>query len=112
VTTCVFCRIVAGEIPAPRILENEHVLAFRDINPQAPVHVLVAPKLHVTRLDALNDVALEAALLSACRAVAADQKIAATGYRVVINTGSDGGQSVDHLHFHVLGGRAMHWPPG
>ncbi|MBM4195018.1 MAG: histidine triad nucleotide-binding protein [Gemmatimonadetes bacterium] len=109
---CLFCRIVAGEIPATKVAENADCLAFRDIGPQAPTHVLVIPKRHVGSLDALSDGALGAALLAMARDVARAEGIAADGYRVVTNTGANGGQSVAHLHFHVLGGRKLTWPPG
>ncbi len=109
---CIFCRIVRGEIPATRVLERERVIAFRDVNPQAPVHILVVPTEHVAGLTDLpgaspiwND------LLSAVQQVVADLGLPA-GFRVVMNQGPDGGQTVDHLHLHVLGGRAFHWPPG
>jgi histidine triad (HIT) family protein len=110
--SCIFCRIARGEIPAARVLEDEHVIAFRDVNPQAPVHVLVAPKTHVTSL-----VDLEAGDQLWNRLVEAAQRVAAgeglsRGFRLVVNHGADGGQTVDHLHIHVLGGRALQWPPG
>lgn len=106
---CLFCRIVNGEIPCETVYENEHVLAFRDINPQADRHVLLLPKQH---LDSLNDLgqaedSLLAALLRAAREVAEKEGIAQTGYRLVSNCGPDARQSVRHLHFHVLGGRQL-----
>lgn len=110
-STCLICRIVAREIPADIVFENDGVIAFRDIDPQAPVHVLVAPRRHIGDLTNL-DSSIGGALLAACSKVASDQGIAASGFRAVVNTGVDGGQSVDHLHVHVLGGRAMAWPPG
>jgi histidine triad (HIT) family protein len=108
---CLFCRLVAGEIPAEVVMRTAAVFAVRDIDPQAPTHVLVLPTRHVPSLDALEDGQLAAELLAACAEVAAREGLAA-GYRVVTNVGRDGGQSVDHLHFHVLGGRRLHWPPG
>ena len=112
--SCLFCKIVAGEIPADVVHDDDRLLAFRDIDPQAPVHVLVIPKEHVASLadtlDAHRDV-LGGALLLA-RELALAEGIAEAGFRTVINTGRDGGQSVDHLHLHVLGGRALEWPPG
>jgi histidine triad (HIT) family protein len=106
--------MVAGDIKPDVVLENEQVLAFRDIRPQAPVHVLVIPKRHVPTLDDLpaDDPDLAQALFSAARAVAEKEGIAASGYRTVINCRGDSGQEVYHLHLHVLGGRRMNWPPG
>lgn len=112
-TDCLFCRIVSGEIPATLIHENDHCIAFRDINPQAPTHVLVIPRRHVASLDAAaSEGALLGELLLTAAEVARQEKIDDGGYRVVLNTNSDGGQTVLHLHAHVLGGRAMRWPPG
>lgn len=110
---CLFCRIVAGEIPADRVLETDDVLALRDIEPQAPTHVLVVPKRHVPDVDSLEDedAGLLAAMFAAVRRVAEAEGLA-SGYRVVTNVGAEAGQSVFHLHLHVLGGRAMRWPPG
>ncbi len=109
---CLFCRIVAGEIPVTPIAQNEYAIAFRDINPQAPVHVLVVPRRHVASLAAASDSRElgEVCLLAA--QVARAEGIAESGYRTVMNTGDDGGQTVHHLHLHLLGGRTMHWPPG
>jgi histidine triad (HIT) family protein len=111
---CIFCRIVRGEIPSTPVLETHEVLAFRDLNPQAPNHILVIPRVHVASLAELGpgDVALGGALLTACAQVARESGLDAGGYRVVTNVGEDGGQSVGHLHLHVLGGRSMGWPPG
>lgn len=111
-TTCLFCRIVSGEISATIVAQNAHALAFRDISPVAPVHVLVVPRRHIASLsDADNAVELgELTLLAA--EVARMDGVEKSGYRVVANTGVDGGQTVHHLHLHVLGGRAMDWPPG
>ena len=105
--SCLFCRIVRREIPAAIVAESEHALAFRDIAPQAPVHVLVIPKAHVASLDAAAD----AVQLGHVVQLAAEVARGEGGYRVVTNIGTDGGQSVAHLHFHVLGGRALGWPP-
>ena len=109
---CLFCKIVHNQIPAKMVAETESCLAFRDINPQAPVHVLVIPREHITSLDQACDAELlgKIALLGA--KIARDEGIAGSGYRVVMNNGRDGGQSVDHLHMHVLGGRRLGWPPG
>jgi histidine triad (HIT) family protein len=110
---CLFCKIAAGTIPVTRLYEDEQVVAFPDINPQAPVHVLVIPKQHVASLaqTSADDAALLGHLLNAAVEVARLQGLA-NGYRLVINTGADGGQTVEHLHLHLLGGRHMTWPPG
>lgn len=108
---CVFCAIAAGAITADIVEEGESWVAFRDLEPQAPVHVLVVPRAHVSSLAALSHETLGGTLLLACAEVARSQGLAA-GYRVLTNTGRDGGQAVPHLHFHVLGGRRMGWPPG
>ena len=110
--SCLFCRLAAGEIPAKIVAETETALAFRDVNPQAPVHVLVIPKRHVESLNDASDVGELGALLSLAARVARDEGIADSGYRTVINTNADGGQAVFHLHVHVLGGRKLTWPPG
>ncbi len=112
--SCIFCRIAAGEIPASVVLEDENVLAFRDLNPQAPVHVLVIPKRHLESVAAAgpNEAELLSNVLLACRKVAEQCGIAESGFRVVLNANADAGQTVPHLHAHVLGGRAMGWPPG
>jgi histidine triad (HIT) family protein len=109
---CLFCRVISGEIPAQRVLETETVLAFRDITPQAPIHVLVIPKAHVDSVAQITDPAVAADVLMAAVAVARQEGLEGTGYRLVSNHGADGGQSVHHWHLHVLGGRPMHWPPG
>jgi histidine triad (HIT) family protein len=111
---CLFCRIVAGEIPATIIRSDERTVAFRDIGPQAPVHVLVVPREHVSSLETVagGDGGLLGDLLLAAREVARQEGLAEDGYRAVVNVGADGGQTVPHLHVHVLGGRSMHWPPG
>ena len=110
--SCVFCRIVAGEIPAPMLAENDHAVAFRDLAPKSPVHVLVVPKRHVASLAECQDGPELGALLLLAAEVARREGVEETGYRTVINTGSDGGQTVFHLHVHLMGGRAMSWPPG
>jgi histidine triad (HIT) family protein len=111
-SSCIFCRIVAGEIPAKLVYEDERCVAFRDLSPQAPTHVLVIPREHVVSLAELTDASLGGALLEAAAEVARREGLEAGGYRVVTNVGSDGGQSVFHMHLHVLGGRRMGWPPG
>lgn len=110
--SCVFCRIARGEIPAKIVAEGENVLAFRDLDPRAPVHVLVIPRAHIQSLDGADDAALLGELLLLAADVARQEGIAGSGYRTIINTNSDGGQSVAHLHAHVLGGRQLGWPPG
>jgi histidine triad (HIT) family protein len=109
---CIFCRIVAGEIPAKKVLETDAALAFEDLAPQAPTHVLVIPKRHVESVGGLGDedAALSGKLLLAARDVARAKKL--TDFRVVANSGAGAGQSVFHLHLHVLGGRPFDWPPG
>ena len=113
-TDCLFCKMATGEIKPTVVYENERVLAFRDIRPRAPVHVLVIPKQHIATLDDLptDDPALAAELFQAVQRVAELEGLSAKGYRTVINCRGDGGQEVYHLHLHVLGGRAMAWPPG
>lgn len=110
---CIFCKIAAGTIPAKKVREDETVVAFHDIEPKAPTHVLVIPKKHVASLAEAEagDEALLGKLLLAAAEVAREQGLG-RGYRVVISTGAEGGQTVDHLHVHLLGGRQMHWPPG
>lgn len=109
---CIFCRIVAGSIPATVIGANDHAVAFRDLHPQAPTHVLVIPRTHVASFaEAIPDAAM-AGVMALVREVAASEGLEAGGYRVVTNIGADGGQTVPHLHFHLLGGRPFHWPPG
>ena len=111
---CLFCNIVAGKIPAEIVFDNEHVLAFKDIRPAAPVHALVIPKAHITGIhDATPEhAAMLGHVMLAARDVAEKLGLAAGGYRLVVNQGADAGQSVFHLHCHVLGGRPMAWPPG
>ncbi len=117
---CLFCRIVAGEIASERVHETPTTLAFRDVNPQAPVHVLVIPKVHVAHAHALGDDSdgLVGELFASIRQVASLEGLAGAdgvgepGYRVVANVGTNGGMSVPHLHFHVLGARRLLWPPG
>ena len=109
---CIFCRIAAGEIPADIVKRADGMLAFKDLNPQAPTHLLVIPTIHVGSLNDAKDPAVLGKLLAFARDVAKDAGIATKGYRVVANTNPDGGQTVFHLHLHVLGGRAMNWPPG
>ena len=111
---CLFCKMVAGEIKPAVVYENDYVLAFRDIHPQAPTHVLIVPKRHIATLDDLSpdDLAISGELLLAASRVAAQEGLSEDGYRTVINCRGHGGQEVYHLHLHVLGGRRMDWPPG
>ena len=111
---CLFCAIVAGEIPATTVLEKDRILAFRDINPQAPTHVLVISKAHYPDVAALAaaDAALLGEVINAAQQVAAAEGVDETGYRIVFNTGAQAGQTVPHVHGHVLGGRFFTWPPG
>ncbi len=111
---CIFCKIANGEIPTTTVYENELVRAFRDVEPQAPTHVLVVPKRHVQSVSQLTqqDGDLMLAMLEAIQAVVKSEGLEEAGYRLVANTGEEGGQSVPHLHVHVLGGRQMKWPPG
>jgi histidine triad (HIT) family protein len=108
---CIFCKIVAGEIPSKKVFENERVLAFEDINPKAPTHILVIPKKHVENVsDGQTDPALLGEIVAQSAAVA--RKVGLTDFRLVANNGKEAGQLVFHLHFHLLGGRRMTWPPG
>jgi histidine triad (HIT) family protein len=110
---CIFCKIIAGTIPSKKVYEDDEIYAFADIDPKAPVHILLVPKKHIASLaeaDA-SDTALLGQLQVTAGRIAAEHNLAG-GYRTVINTGLDGGQTVFHLHVHLLGGRQMHWPPG
>jgi len=111
---CIFCKIIAGEIPSERVHEDEVVVAFRDINPQAPTHVVIIPRKHMPSLDDIvsqDDIILGHIVRMAAQ-IARSEGIAEGGYRLVANCGAAAGQSVDHVHFHLLGGRQMEWPPG
>jgi len=109
---CLFCKMVAGQIKPATVYETDRILAFRDINPRAPTHVLIIPKQHLATLDDLEDPELAGELLLAARLIARQENIAEDGYRTVINCRGDAGQEVFHLHLHLLGGRHMQWPPG
>ncbi len=111
---CLFCKLVAGQIPAKLVHQDEDTVAFEDINPQAPTHLLVVPKKHVATLNDLSpaDDALAGKLLRVAAKLAADRKVAEGGWRAVVNTNRGAGQTVFHVHVHVLGGRAFTWPPG
>ena len=111
---CLFCKIVAGDIPAEVIYRDDQVLAFRDINPRAPIHVLVIPQKHVDSLASVTDEQRDimGKIMIVAREIAAAEGLSESGYRAVINVGLDGGQTISHLHLHLLGGRTLHWPPG
>jgi histidine triad (HIT) family protein len=111
---CLFCRIIRREVPGSIVYEDEQVLAFNDINPQAPTHVLVIPKRHIASLNELgaDDDRIVGEVVRRAAAIAADRGIAASGYRTVFNTNREAGQTVFHIHLHLLGGRSLAWPPG
>lgn len=110
---CIFCKIAAGDIPANKVYEDELCLAFHDLSPQAPVHLLIIPKVHIPSCDAVNEsnCAVVGHIFAVAASVAAKLGLE-NGYRIVNNCGEDGGQTVGHLHFHLLGGRSLEWPPG
>lgn len=110
---CIFCKIVSGDIPSNKVYEDELCLAFKDLNPQAPTHILVVPKEHIRSVDDINESneAVVGHIFSVIAKIAKDEGLE-NGYRVVSNIGEQGQQSVPHLHFHILGGRDMTWPPG
>ncbi len=111
---CLFCRIIAGEIPSAKVYENDKVCAFRDISPEAPVHIIIVPKEHIASVNGLTteNASVISDIFLAAKEIAAMEGIAEGGYRIVNNCGEDGGQTVMHLHFHLLGGRSLAWPPG
>ena len=111
---CLFCKIIAGDIPADRVYENERILAFRDINPQAPIHILIIPKLHIPTLNDLQPehTELTGERLQTASELAKKEGIAEAGYRTGFNCNDAGGQTVYHIHLHLLGGRTFGWPPG
>ena len=111
-TDCLFCKIVKKEVPASIVAENGHCIAFRDINPQAPTHILVIPRQHVASLNELKDPAVIGQMHHMAAQLAKTEGLAERGYRTVINTNADAGQTVFHIHLHLLGGRRMTWPPG
>lgn len=113
-TDCLFCKMIAGEITPDTVYEDDEVLAFRDINPQAPTHVLVVPKVHISTLNDLDTdhAALVGKLYLAAKKVAGDEGLSERGYRTVMNCNAEAGQTVFHIHLHLLGGRPMNWPPG
>ena len=111
---CLFCKIIGGEIPADIVFQTDTVIAFRDINPQAPTHILIIPGRHISTVNDITDedTQLVGSLFTAAREIAAQEGLADDGYRVVMNCGEGAGQSVFHIHLHLLGGRALGWPPG
>ena len=109
---CLFCRIASGEIPAKLVAETQECIAFRDINPQAPVHILVVPRDHISRIHDVRDGKILGLMMLLGAEIARRHHIADSGYRLVANTNADAGQSVHHVHLHVLGGRQLGWPPG
>jgi histidine triad (HIT) family protein len=111
---CLFCKIVAGDIPADVIHESESTIAFRDINPQAPTHVLIIPRRHIATINDLSpgDEEIVGSLYLAAKQIAEQEGLAEDGYRVVMNCGEGAGQTVFHIHLHLLGGRSLNWPPG
>ncbi len=113
-TSCLFCRIIAGEIPATKVYEDADLLAFNDINPQAPMHVLIVPKRHLATLNDLTaaDDALAGAMVRCAAAIARERGYADSGFRTVFNCNAGAGQTVFHIHLHSLGGRLLGWPPG
>ena len=113
-TDCIFCKIIAGDIPADIVYQNDHVVAFRDVNPQAPTHVLIIPKQHISTINDLQteDAECVGQMYLAAKQIAKDEGIDESGYRAVMNCNAGAGQTVFHIHLHILGGRGMSWPPG
>jgi histidine triad (HIT) family protein len=111
---CIFCKIIAGEIPSNLLYQDQDVIAFNDINPAAPQHKLIVPRRHIATINDLTlaDAPLIGHMVLVAKKIAAENEMAESGYRLVLNCNSDGGQAVYHIHLHLLGGRAMHWPPG
>lgn len=111
---CIFCKIVEGNIPCDKVYEDEYVLSFKDINPEAPVHVLIIPKKHIANLNELKeeDMHIISHIYNAVKVIAKKLEVDQSGYRIVTNCGEHGGQTVGHIHFHLLGGRSLIWPPG
>lgn len=109
---CLFCKMATGQIKPDIVYEDDNLLAFRDLHPQAPVHILIIPKKHIQTLNDLDDLVLAGQLLQAAAKIAEQESLADDGFRTVINCNRHGGQEVYHLHLHLLGGRQMHWPPG
>jgi len=111
---CIFCKIASGEMGTEFVYESDDIVAFRDLNPQAPTHILLIPKKHIQKISEIKkeDEALIGKMIAAANSIAEEEKISETGYRLVFNCGKDSGQEVLHIHLHLLGGRKMMWPPG
>lgn len=111
---CVFCSIIEGKIPSQKVYEDDKILCFKDINPEAPIHLIIIPKKHIESINDLEnkDVELIGHIFLKVKQIAKELKIDESGYRIVNNCGKDGGQTVPHIHFHLLGGRSLNWPPG
>jgi len=111
---CIFCKIANGEIPTEKVYEDDRIIAFKDVNPGAPVHILIIPKKHIPGLSALteDDTALMGKIILIAAQLAKEMSVSESGFRIVANNGPDAGQSVGHIHFHLLGGRKLGWPPG
>lgn len=109
---CLFCRMIEGDIPCDKVYEDDYVLAFRDIDPKAPTHILIIPKQHIENIAMVESEGCAAHIFKAVRIISEREKLGEDGFRVVANTGKHGGQSVNHLHLHLMGGRQMAWPPG
>ena len=112
--SCIFCKIIRGDIPCEKIFENDLILCFRDISPEAPQHVIIIPKKHINNINELEveDISIISEVYLAAKNITQILGIGESGYRIVTNCGEDGGQTVKHIHFHLLGGRQMKWPPG
>jgi len=111
-TECVFCKVAAKELESDIVYEDPHVIAIRDINPQAPIHIVVIPKRHIVNITEVKDFSIFDGIFKAISKIALQEKIAKNGFRVVINQGEAAGQTVPHLHFHIIAGRDLSWPPG
>lgn len=109
---CIFCKLIDGSIPTEKVYEDGQVFAFKDLDPQAPIHYLFVPKKHIASLNEVDDFSIVSSIYSAIQKIAKKEAFDQKGYRVIVNCGEDGGQSVGHLHFHVMAGRPMTWPAG
>ena len=111
---CLFCKIIAGDIPSAKVFENDHIVAFRDIQPQAPTHILIIPRKHIPTTNDLTiaDQSLIGEMVTVAKDIASSEGLSEAGYRLVFNCNKDGGQAVYHIHLHLLGGRKLKWPPG
>ncbi|MGB9677612.1 MAG: histidine triad nucleotide-binding protein [Candidatus Ratteibacteria bacterium] len=110
--SCIFCKIANNQIKSEKVYEDDDLICIKDINPQAPIHILIIPKKHIEKLYEVEEISLLGKMLKVACEIAEKEGIKESGYRIVINTNKNAGQSVNHLHFHLLGGRIMHWPPG